>query len=474
MAKIKSTFVCQNCGAESTRWEGKCRECGEWNSLVEEKSFKPSTKSSWVGESPRPTPTHLSPETLSAPIQHFATGWPEVDRILGGGLVKGGFVLIGGDPGVGKSTLLLQLSGFIGSQKKKVLYVSGEESVDQSLLRAQRLGVKSEQVVLATGSELESILQLSGSENPDVLIIDSIQTIYSGQINSAPGSVSQVRECAAAFLRVAKDQGVTVILVGHVTKDGSLAGPKVLEHMVDTVLSFEGELLGEFRMLRASKNRFGPTQELGIFTMDNLGLKVVDNPSEVFLSERPREIMGSVVFSTMEGSRPLLCEIQALTHWSNMNLPRRTAIGFETQRVQLLVAILDRFLNLDLAKKDVFLNVVGGLKIKDPAADLAAAAAIISSNQNILINGLTAFIGELGLTGEVRAVQRLETRVRELEARGMEKIFIPLGQIKKIKSLSTLVGVGSLQDLRDQLGGAKKLKGKDSTPAARVKEVLLD
>jgi DNA repair protein RadA/Sms len=410
---------------------------------------------------------------MSQPVQHFPTGWPEVDRILGGGFVRGGFVLIGGDPGVGKSTLLLQLSGFLGKQNKKVLYVSGEESVDQSLMRAQRLGVKTELVSMASGSELESILNMVENSKPEILVIDSIQTIYSGQIQSAPGSVSQVRDCAASFLRLAKDKGVTVILVGHITKDGNLAGPKVLEHMVDTVLSFEGELLGEYRMLRASKNRFGPTQEIGIFTMDNLGLKVVENPSEIFLSERPREVMGSVVFAAMEGSRPLLCEIQALTHWSNMALPRRTAIGFEQGRVQLLVAILDRFLNLDLARKDVFLNVVAGLKLKDPAADLAAAAAIISSNQNIEVSGLSAYIGELGLTGEVRAVQRLESRVRELEARGMEKIFMPHSQIKLVKSKCQLIGVKTLADLREALGAPKKGVKASKPPQLPEREIFV-
>lgn len=364
-----------------------------------------------------------------------STGYSEFDRVLGGGLVKGSFVLLGGDPGIGKSTLLLQMAGGLAKDGLKILYVSGEESVSQTGLRAQRLGVGSRNVMIAAESNLEQIKALVQTHKPDVLVCDSIQTIFLPEIPSAPGSVTQVRECAAQLMGLAKGSETSVFLIGHVTKEGNIAGPKVLEHMVDTVLSFEGDLSHQFRLLRALKNRFGATHELGVFTMDSRGLVEVRNPSELFLEERGTQLIGSAVFASIEGSRPLLCEVQALTSYSPMAMPRRTSLGFDVNRVHLLVAVLNKHLNLKLSQTDVFINVVGGLRLIEPAADMAVAAALISTETNVEVDAKTVFFGEIGLTGEVRAVSFVDQRVREAEKLGFQKFVLPASNKKHLNDL---------------------------------------
>lgn len=471
--KEKTLFVCQNCGAESPRWEGKCRDCNSWNSLVEEKSEKAtkgtqvwnvakksgligahdlaslnratndsnaninnSNRNSSNGELSSSDHLDLSQDVVIKESSRFNTGLNEFNRVLGGGLVPGSYILLGGDPGIGKSTLLMQMAGKLALQFQKdqsVLYISGEESVEQTALRAQRLGVKDSKVKVASESQLVNILNLTKKLDPTVLIIDSIQTIYSTEISSAPGTVSQVRECAAQLMALAKSENIAVFLVGHITKDGQIAGPKTLEHMVDTVLSFEGDANYQYRLLRAQKNRFGPTNELGVFQMAKEGLEEVSNPSELFLAERGDSLMGSAVFAAMEGSRPLLCEMQSLNTTSYMAMPRRTSIGFEVNRVHLLTAVLDKHLDCEFARNDVFVNAVGGLKIVEPAADVAVAAAMLSSMNNSELPALTVFFGEIGLTGEVRASTFAVERIREAEKLGFQAAVLPYGNKKQIE-----------------------------------------
>lgn len=393
-------------------------------------------------------------------VARVSTGMNEFDRVLGGGLVPGSFVLLGGDPGIGKSTLLMQMAGGLANENKHVLYVSAEESVNQTALRAQRLGIRSGLVEVASESNLDLIIELAKKKQPDVLIVDSIQTVYLSTIQSAPGTVSQVRESAAHLMGLAKGTGLSVLLIGHVTKDGNIAGPKTLEHMVDAVLSFEGDASAQHRLLRALKNRFGATHELGVFQMDTAGLKEISNPSELFLAERGDSLVGSTVFAALEGTRPLLCEVQALTVKTYMAAPRRTSIGYDTARAQVLTAVLDKHLGCDLAHHDAFVNVVGGLKLTEPAADLAVAAAIISSMQNKDINPNWVFVGEVGLTGEVRAVTQIDTRIREARKLGFDKIILPEGNRKHLMSLEKnldlkhLVFVRDLKSLFDYVSGA--------------------
>jgi DNA repair protein RadA/Sms len=472
MAKTKTIFVCQNCGGEASRWEGKCRECGEWNSLVEETVEKVAKGArGWnIAKDETSSQTVLkldqTIEVKNAP--RLDTGLNELNRVLGGGLVRGSYILLGGDPGIGKSTLLMQMAGELANRKHKILYVSGEESVEQTALRAQRLGVREAHVQVASESRLSNILQLVEKTSPDVLIVDSIQTIYLPEITSAPGTVSQVRECAAHLMAVAKSRNVAVFLVGHITKDGHIAGPKTLEHMVDTVLSFEGDANHQFRLLRAQKNRFGPTNELGVFSMVSHGLEEVANPSELFLAERGDGLVGSAVFAAMEGTRPLLCEVQSLTTSTFMAMPRRTSIGFEVNRVHLLAAVMDKHLDFDFARHDVFVNVVGGLKISEPAADLAVAAAMISSMRNEPIDPHTLYIGEIGLTGEIRAATFAAERLREAEKLGFKTVVLPLGNKKHVESLLNTNGqkkfpvkclyVKHIEELSRLLGGSRMQK----------------
>lgn len=453
MAKVKTLYICQSCGSHSPRWQGQCFACKEWNTLVEEiistEALKESRSQAWIDEgnlSQAKTLENLQTPEVKDRIQ---THIKELDRVLGGGLVKGSYTLLGGDPGVGKSTLLLQM---LNSTKEESLYISGEESAEQIGLRASRLSVKNTKIKIASESNLQLILELVKKNKMKILIIDSIQSIYLPELNSAPGSVGQVRECSAKLMRLAKNKNISVILIGHVTKDGGLAGPKVLEHMVDTVLSFEGDQQNQFRLLRSLKNRFGPSNELGVFQMCGAGLAEVNNPSEIFLSERQQNIIGSVVFSAIEGSRPLLCEVQALTISSHLPMPRRTSSGVDANRVHILIAVLDKYLKLNLNKADVFINVVGGLKLHETAADMAIAASLISSQNNISIPHNLCFFGELGLTGEIRACSFAEDRIKEAIKLGFTTIVAPLNNKKHLKILNNkvrFIWIRHVQDLKN-------------------------
>jgi DNA repair protein RadA/Sms len=440
-SKTKTVYVCQNCGAQRPRWEGRCTDCGAWNSFVEETfSPEPVTRGWSTGKekgkassSSSIKPVALDQSIESIEFKRIDTGFEELNRVLGGGLVHGSYVLLGGSPGIGKSTLLMQMAGGLAKHQASVLYISGEESVGQTGSRAQRLGVRSAKVEVASESNLQLIMELAREKKPDVVIIDSIQTIFLPELEAAPGSVSQVRECAGHLMGLAKTDGITVILIGHVTKEGNIAGPKVLEHMVDCVLSFEGDLSHNFRLLRSLKNRFGATHELGVFQMNSLGLEEVTNPSELFLEERGESLIGSAVYASMEGSRPLLCEVQALTLSSPMAMPRRTSIGIETNRLHLLTAVLDRHLEMKLNHSDIFINVVGGLKLNEPSSDLAVAAAILSTESRREIEAKAVFFGEIGLTGEVRAVSFAELRLREADKLGFEHFIVPASNKKHLE-----------------------------------------
>lgn len=452
MAKIKTLYICQSCGSHSPRWQGQCFACKEWNTLVEEivsgEALKESKAKSWLEDNAIRQAKNL--KDLQAPEKkdRFQTYIKELDRVLGGGLVKGSYTLLGGDPGVGKSTLLLQM---LNSIKEESLYISGEESAEQIGLRATRLGLDSQKIKIASESNLELILELIKKNTMKVLIIDSIQSIYLPELNSAPGSVGQVRECSAKLMRLAKNKNISIILIGHVTKDGGLAGPKVLEHMVDTVLSFEGDQQNQFRLLRSLKNRFGPSNELGVFQMSAEGLTEVKNPSEIFLSERQKNSIGSVVFAAIEGSRPLLCEVQALTTPSPLPMPRRTSSGVDANKVHILIAVLDKYLKLNLRKSDVFINVVGGLRLHETAADMSIVAALISSQNTINMPQDLCFFGEVGLTGEIRACNFAADRVKEAIKLGFTKIVAPLNNKKHLKLSNTKIQffwVKHVQDLK--------------------------
>lgn len=438
-SKTKTVFTCQNCGAQRPRWEGRCSDCSAWNSFIEETfTDGPSSARGWaVGAGlSASVETHTldqSPKLMQ--MERMNTGLEEFNRVLGGGLAKGSFVLLGGAPGIGKSTLLLQMAGGLAQNEKKVLYISGEESVAQTGNRAHRLGIKSAYIEIAAESQLNTILDLAKNKKPDVLVVDSIQTVYLPEVQSAPGSVSQVRECAGHLMTLAKQNNITVILIGHVTKDGSIAGPKVLEHMVDCVLAFEGDTSYNFRLLRSLKNRFGAALELGVFQMDSEGLREVSNPSELFLEERADHSYGSSIFASVEGTRPLLCEVQALTLSTQMAMPRRTSLGIDLNRLHMLAAVLDRHLDLRLAGSDIFINVVGGLKLIEPAADLAVAAAILSTENRKELDPKTVYFGEVGLTGEVRGVSFVDLRIKEADKLGFTNFVVPFSNKKHLENI---------------------------------------
>ena len=428
MAKTKSQYVCSECGGASPKWQGQCPQCGAWNTLVEA-PLEAAPPARFASIAPT-AEVHTLGEIAATELPRQSSGLPEFDRVLGGGVVPGGVVLIGGDPGIGKSTLLLQALASM-AQRMKVLYVSGEESAPQVALRARRLGVEGQQVRLMAEISLERVLAALESEQPQVAVIDSIQTLYSAQLQSAPGSVAQVRECAAQLTRAAKRSGVSLVLVGHVTKEGALAGPRVLEHMVDTVLYFEGDPHSSFRLVRAVKNRYGAVNELGVFAMTDRGLRGVANPSALFLSQHDAGVAGSCVLVTQEGTRPLLVEIQALVDSAHVPNPRRLAIGLEPQRLALLLAVLHRHGGIATFDQDVFANAVGGVRIEEPAADLAVLAAIVSSIRNKpLPRGMVAF-GEVGLAGEVRPAPRGQERLREAAKLGFSLAIIPKANAPK-------------------------------------------
>ena len=425
MAKSTARFVCQTCGTVASRWAGKCEGCGEWNTLVEETAAESTPKGLGSAKGRKIVLESLAGMTAEAP--RIPVGISEMDRILGGGLVAGSAILIGGDPGIGKSTLLLQAVAALGKAGKKTAYVSGEESVAQVRLRASRLGLIQPNVELASATSVRDIIaSFEGANAPDVLVIDSVQTMFLDNIESAPGTVTQVRAASLELIKLAKRSGTVLFLVGHVTKDGQIAGPRVLEHMVDTVLYFEGDRGHQFRILRAVKNRFGGTDEIGVFAMTDKGLEEVTNPSALFLSERRGGTSGSAVFAGMEGSRPILVEIQALVAASPLATPRRAVVGWDSARLAMILAVLETRCNVIFHDKEVYLNVAGGLRISEPAADLAVASALLSALSGIAVPEGSVIFGEIGLSGEVRQVGRSDGRLKESEKLGFKKAITPV------------------------------------------------
>ena len=450
MAKAtKTLYKCTECGGTSPKWVGKCPHCGEWNTLTENLAApepKNARFQSWAAET---TQVQELSKVTAQEVPREATGMGELDRVLGGGLVDGAVILLGGDPGIGKSTLLLQTIALM-AKKRNVLYVSGEESAQQVALRSQRLGLNADGVHLLAEIRLEAIQAALKQHKPSVVVIDSIQTMYSDQITSAPGSVSQVRECAAQLTRMAKQMGIAMIFVGHVTKDGAIAGPRVLEHMVDTVLYFEGDQHSNYRMIRAIKNRFGAANELGVFAMTEMGLKGVSNPSAIFLASYRDDVAGSCVLVTQEGSRPLLVEIQALVDDAHGFTPKRLTVGLEQNRLAMLLAVLNRHAGIACFDQDVFLNAVGGVKISEPAADLAVILAMLSSFRNKPLPEKMVAFGEIGLSGEIRPVPRGQERLKEAEKLGFKRAIVPKANLPKNapKDFPNLhiYGVDNLQD----------------------------
>lgn len=429
--KTKTVYYCTNCGNETLQWMGKCPACGAWNTLTEhvEAPVRASRRATPAERAER-RPKRLS-QIVSGSEQRFFTGLGELDRVLGGGAVKGSLVLVGGAPGIGKSTLLLQICRVL-CENQKVLYVSGEESESQLKMRAERLGVDSEALLLYAETEMDEILRSAKEINPDILIVDSIQTMYASENATTPGGISQVKDCTMALLQLSKQTGITVFVVGHVNKEGSIAGPKVLEHMVDCVLYFEGERNGPYRLLRAAKNRFGSTNEIGVFEMVETGLREIPNPSEVLLAGRPKGAAGTCVACALEGSRPVLAEVQALVTRSFLNVPRRTTDGFDYNRAALLIAVLEKRGGLRLSDCDLFLNVIGGLRIDEPGSDLPVAIAIASSFRDVPVADDLTAIGEIGLTGETRVVSNLELRLAEVARLGFTRCIIPRHGTEKL------------------------------------------
>lgn len=425
MAKIKTKYVCQQCGYETARYMGKCPECGNWETFVEEKVIPEQTSKNnrVVLETMPPTP--IKEIKVGSEIR-VSTNISEFDRVLGGGLVQGSLVLIAGDPGIGKSTILLQSSGELCKQNKKVLYVSAEESASQIKLRADRLSISHDNLYIYPQTNFESIKYQIEKERPDIVVVDSIQAIYSTDIQSSAGSVSQIRECCNSLMQIAKQENITIIVIGHVTKEGNIAGPKVLEHMVDTVIQFEGDKYKSYRILRAVKNRFGNTSEVGIFEMSEHGLSEVINPSELFLKEyNQSQATGSVIIVTNEGTRPMLVEIQALVGTTPYPSPRRVTNGVDLSRVLQILAVLEKRVGMSLSKQDVYVNVIGGIDIQEPAADLGIALAVATCARDVVIDPHTAIVGEVGLSGEIRAVNNIEKRIKEVQKLGFKKIIIP-------------------------------------------------
>lgn len=425
--KSKTVYICQNCGAKEAKWTGRCNVCGEWNSFVEEIEVSGQGKrNALIGTSPSKA-LRLSEIKINADARKD-TGDHELNRVLGGGMVPGSMILLGGEPGIGKSTLVLQFA--LHNRCGKVLYVSGEESISQIKMRAQRLGADNDECLFLSGNSLEMVLEHARTIQPDLLIIDSIQTLATETVDSIPGSLSQIRECTNALLRFCKENTISTILIGHITKDGQLAGPKILEHMVDTVLQFEGDQQYMYRILRSMKNRFGSTSEIGIYEMLQSGLRQVSNPSELLLSNHDQDLSGIAVSATVEGVRPILLEVQSLVSTAAYGVPQRSATGFDSRRLNMLLAVLEKRVGFKLATKDVFLNIAGGIKVNDPALDLAVVMAVLSSNIDTALPGDTVFAGEVGLSGEIRAVSRIEQRISEAEKLGFQRIFVPLGNKK--------------------------------------------
>ncbi|TAN45574.1 MAG: DNA repair protein RadA [Nitrospirae bacterium] len=451
MSKDKTVFQCQGCGYSSPKWLGKCPDCGAWNSFAEEKQSAKSLKSgNWQSTSSEAQPLSA---VAGGREKRTPIGIAELDRVLGGGLVAGAVILIGGDPGIGKSTLILQAVARIAGKIGAVLYVSGEESPEQIKLRAERLGINSDAIILLPETLVENITVAAQGMKSSAMVIDSIQTIYTEELTSAPGSVGQIRESAARLMMFAKRNHVPIFLIGHVTKDGAIAGPRVLEHMVDTVLYFEGDRGHPYRILRTMKNRFGSTNEIGVFEMGDDGLREITNPSELFLSERPINVSGSTVIASMEGTRPLLVEIQALVSPTTFGMPRRTSMGIDFNRVNLLIAVLEKKAGIHLGAMDVFINIVGGFRVIEPAADLGILSAIMSSFRETPIDSKTFLFGEAGLSGEVRAVAQAEHRLREAAKIGFTHAVIPKGNADRLKNDFGLQisGIKNVEELIDRL-----------------------
>lgn len=453
MSKIKTKFICQQCGYETSKWLGKCPSCNEWNSFVEEIYDVKEEKKSSLNLSE----TKIE-KLMDVQIQHehrISTDVEELDRVLGGGIVKGSLVLVGGDPGIGKSTLLIQIANNLSNKGLKVLYASGEESAKQIKIRAERLNIKSDELYILSETNLDIIRNTVEKILPDILIIDSIQTVYNPEISSAPGSVSQVREATHVIMKLAKKQNIATFIVGHVTKEGSIAGPRVLEHMVDTVLYFEGELYHTYRVLRAVKNRFGSTNEIGMFEMRDIGLVQVKNPSEVLLSGRPTNTSGTIVVPSIEGTRPMLVEIQSLVSSTVFGMPRRVAMGIDYNRVVLMVAVLEKKVGYPLQNYDVYINIVGGLQTKEPAIDLGIICSIASSYRDIAIDPKITVMGEVGLAGEIRTVGFIDKRLKEASKLGFETAIIPKSNLKDLKDVGRMkvIGVKNVEEALELVMG---------------------
>lgn len=454
MAKVKTSYFCQNCGAQSPKWLGKCPSCGEWNTYVEEVISKEDDKASWrsssslqISSKPRPVG-----ETPDGEEKRIKTPDAELNRVLGGGIVPGSLVLVGGEPGIGKSTLMLQIALKLTSLK--ILYVSGEESEQQISMRARRIGIWGNNCFILTETSTQNIFKQIELMQPEALIIDSIQTLHSAYIDSAAGSISQVKECTAELLRFAKESGTPVFIIGHITKEGTLAGPKVLEHMVDTVLQFEGDRHMTYRILRTTKNRFGSTSEIGIYEMQAEGLREVSNPSEILITQRDEQLSGISIGASLEGNRPLLIEIQSLVSPATYGTPQRSSTGFDNRRLNMLLAVLEKRVGLRLGIQDVFLNITGGLKVEDPAIDLAVCASIVSSYQDRPVPQNICFAAEVGLGGEIRAVNRVEGRISEAEKLGFKQIFISKYNKKgtdESGSKIKIIAVSKLEEVFDKL-----------------------
>ena len=456
MAKSASSFVCQSCGSTASKWSGRCDNCGEWNTIIEEKTSAPVSGAKGASLPKGKVSRLVGLRGESPPLPRIQTGIAELDRVAGGGFVPGSGVLIGGDPGIGKSTLLLQALASLARSGARVIYVSGEEAIAQVRLRAQRLGLDDANVLLATETNVSDILAtLNEGEPPAIAVIDSIQTLWSPVIEAAPGTVSQLKAGSEALVRYAKQKGTAMLLVGHVTKDGQIAGPKVIEHMVDTVLYFEGDRGHQYRILRAVKNRFGPTDEIGVFEMSDGGLKEVTNPSKLFMGTSDRPTPGTAIFAGMEGTRPLLMEVQALVSPSPLGTPRRTTVGWDSNRLAMILAVLEARAGVIIGANDVYLNVAGGLKVREPAADLAVAAALLSSLTGTVIPHGTAVFGEVALSGAIRPVGQTEARLKEAQKLGLREAVIAAAteqpsfkglKVKSIETISDLVAWTAAQD----------------------------
>tara|TARA_Y100000385_G_scaffold53059_1_gene50353 strand:- start:433 stop:1797 length:1365 start_codon:yes stop_codon:yes gene_type:complete len=448
--KVKTAYFCQNCGAQHPKWQGQCSACKAWNTIVEEVVQKEEVKP-WSNKASDAKVKALKVADISLTNEaRIKTHNAELDRVLGGGIVPGAVVLLGGEPGIGKSTLMLQLA--LGLKNFKTLYVSGEESAKQIKMRAERLGEGSSDCLILTETSTQNIFTHIDAVKPNLLVVDSIQTLHSQAIDASPGSVSQIRETASELLRFAKETATPIILIGHITKDGSLAGPKILEHMVDVVLQFEGDRNHIYRILRAQKNRFGSTSELGIYEMVSHGLREVHNPSEILISQKDEALSGTAVAATVEGMRPMLIEVQALVSSAVYGTPQRSATGFDLRRLSMLLAVLEKRCGFRLGAKDVFLNITGGIKVDDPSIDLCVVAAILSSNEDVAISDKICFAGEVGLSGEIRPATRIEQRILEAEKLGFEQIFISkYNKIESEKFAINVVGFGKVEELYQSL-----------------------